>query len=452
MTRPLDVAIVGAGISGLTTGFWLARAGRRVAVFEAAPRVGGSMETRREQGWLFEQGPNTVLESAAVEELVRDSGFAGERLEASASGKKRYLYKKGELLALPSGPSGLLKTPLLPFTAKLRLLKEPFVGRGPSDQEESVADFVRRRLGAAILDYAVGPFVSGVWAGDPERLSMRWTFPRLVELEQHHGSLLRGMITARRQGGERRSRGPMICFRDGFASFARHLADKIGDVRRETPVRSVVSHDADEGGRFRVRTGDGAEVPARRVVLALSAPATAEVLAELTQGESRLLEKIPYAPVTTVSLGFRRDQTRHPLDGFGFLAPRVEDLRILGCLFPSSLFPERAPEGHVALTAFVGGRSDPQSLDLEDGELLELVLRDLDRSLGLTGEPSYTAIRRWPRAIPQYELGHGRFIERTAKIRRDVPGLDFAVNWLDGTAVPECIERGKRVACAILSS
>lgn len=451
MTQDADVAVVGAGISGLTTGFWLARAGRRVTILEGAARVGGSMETFQDGDWLFEQGPNTVLESAAVEELIRDASFSAARLEATPSGKKRFLYKGGELLALPSGPSGLLKTPLFPFSAKLRLLKEPFVGRWSDDQEESVADFVRRRLGPAVLDYAVGPFVSGVWAGDPEKLAVRWALPRLAELEQHHGSLLRGMIAERRQAGdERRSRGPMISFREGFFSLARHLAEQIGDVRTEHLVRSVVAEGEGEGRRFRVRTDRG-DVTASRVVIATSATATAEILAEVTEGESRLLERLPYAPVTVVSLGYRREQIAHPLDGFGFLAPRVEDLRILGCLFPSSLFPRRAPEGHVALTVFVGGRNDPESLDLNDDDLLDVVRRDLDRALGVTGEPVLTRIRRWPRAIPQYEIGHGRFVERAAKIHRDVPGLCFAVNWLDGTAVPECIERGKKTACEFLS-
>lgn len=454
MTQDVDVAIVGAGVSGLTAGFWLTRAGRRVVVFEAAPRVGGALETYHEAEWLFEHGPNTVLETPAVEELIRDASFDAERLAASVAGKNRYLYKGGRLLPLPTGPSAMLTSRLLPFASKLRLLREPFVGRRQDEQEESIADFVRRRLGTAVLDYAVGPFVSGIWAGDPEKLSLRWAFPRLAELEQHHGSLFRGMIEARRQRGDSKHRGPMISFRGGFVRLARHLAERIGDVRTDHAVRSLQVEGSGDSRRFRIRTEPSTDVTARRVIVTPSAGIVADILAEVTEGESRLLAKMPYAPVAVVSLGYRRDDVPHPLDGFGFLAPRVEDLRILGCLFPSSLFPGRAPDDGAALTVFLGGRSDPEALDLDDDEMLAVVRRDLEKALGVPAStsPLTRHVRRWPRAIPQYEIGHGRFVERARKISLDVPGLRFAVNWLDGTAVPECIEHAKQAACEILSA
>ena len=454
--RVLDVAVVGAGISGLATAFWLDRAELDVAVFEAGERVGGAMETWRRDGWLFEQGPNTVLEShTAVTDLLRDAGLDDQRLEASPAGKQRFLYKGGELVPLPMSPPALLTTPLFPWTAKLRRLGEPFVQRRVDEREETVADFVRRRLGRPILDYAVGPFVSGVWAGDPERLSVDWSLPRLAELERHHGSLLRGAIASRREPKEpgKISRPAMIGLTDGFESLARRLAERIGDVRTGCRVAALTRQgEGKEQGLYRLEISGGASEPvhARRVVLATSAAAAAEILSGATGGASALLADVPYSPVVVASLGFARSQVAHPVDGFGFLVPRVEAPRILGCLFPSSLFPGRAPEGHVALTAFLGGRTDPGVLELDDDEIVAAALHDLRAPLGLSGDPVVARVRRWERALPQYELGHGRFVERVAEIERDLPDLDFAVNWLNGTSVPDCIRRAKEVACAIL--
>jgi protoporphyrinogen/coproporphyrinogen III oxidase len=197
----------------------------------------------------------------------------------------------------------------------------------------------------------------------------------------------------------------------------------------------------DEGG-FRVETAGGATFTAPRVVVAVPAEVTAELLADATASASRALAEVPYAPVVVAALGFRREDVAHPLDGFGFLAPRRESLRILGCLFPSSLFPGRAPAAHVALSAFAGGRTDPTLVDWPEERLLDLVLGDLRRALGLRGEPVVARLRRWPRAIPQYELGHARFVDLTRQIERDLPGLAIAGNFAGGVSVPDCIARG----------
>src|SRR5262245_24722312 len=210
----LDVLIIGAGISGLTTAFQLARGGRRVAVLEASERVGGSIETRADGAWRFEMGPNTVVENdASVGRLIRDCGLEDEKVTAAASAKRRYLLKGGRLVPLPAGPGGFLTTPLFPLSAKLRLLREPWIGKPADGVEESIARFVRRRLGQAFLDYAVGPFVSGVYAGDPERLSVRWAVPKIWALEERHGSLIRGAL-ARHKGPA--PGGAMISFRHGL--------------------------------------------------------------------------------------------------------------------------------------------------------------------------------------------------------------------------------------------
>jgi len=435
----LDVAVVGGGISGLTTAFHLVRAGRRVAVLEAAARVGGAIETYAEGAWRFEMGPNTVVENHdSVGRLIRECGLESDRLTAAPAGKRRYLYKGGRLVPLPSGPGTFLGTSLFPLSAKLRLLREPWIRRPPDDVEESIAQFVRRRLGGPFLDYAVGPFVSGVYAGDPERLSVRWAVPKIHALEREHGSLIRGAL-ARRKGPA--PGGAMISFRDGLEELPRRLAREIGDVRTGTACSRV----APEEGGFRVETANG-PVAAKRVVLAVPADVAAHLLDEATAGRSRLFADIPYAPVAVVSLGWRRDRVSHPLAGFGFLAPRKEGLRVLGCLFTSELFPGRAPEGHVALAAFAGGRTDPEIVGWDDERIVSTVVAELRGPLGLQGEPAFRRIRRWPRAIPQYELGHGRFVERAREIERALPGLSLGGNFLGGVSVPDCIKNATAMA------
>lgn len=443
----LDALVVGAGISGLTTAFWLQRAGLRVAVIEAAPRAGGSIETWTDGPWRFEMGPNTVLESREeVTRLLRESGLESEKIVAAPAGKRRFLWKRDRLHALPGGPPGFLTTRLFSTGAKLRLLKEPWIPRPSNDVEETIAQFVSRRLGPEFLRYAVGPFVSGVYAGDPERLSVRWAVPRIWSLETEHGSLIRGVLKM----GKNRRKGPqpggaMFSFPQGLEELPRRLAREIGDVRTGVTAERIVCRE--EG--FEVETSAG-RMKAAQVVVAVPADATARVLDDATGGRSRLFAEIPYAAVGIVSLGYRRSDVAHALDGFGFLAPRGEGLRVLGCLFPSQLFPDRAPEGHVAFAAFVGGRTDPEIVRQDDAQVLAAVEDDLRRALGVRGAPVLATVRRWPRAIPQYEIGHGRFVERAAEIERELPGLHLGGSFLRGVSVADCVKSGTELAEAVL--
>ncbi len=438
----LDVLVVGAGISGLTTAFRLARGGWRVAVVEAASRVGGAIQTHTDGPWRFELGPNTVLENhETVGHLIHDAGLDGEKVVAAPSAKRRYLYKDGRLIPLPGGPPGFLTTPLFPLGAKLRLLKEPWIRRPPQGTEESIAQFVRRRLGQVFLDYAVGPFVSGVYAGDPERLSVRWAVPKIWILERDHGSLIRGAF-ARRKGPA--PGGAMISFRDGLEALPCKLAREIGDVRTGVSVQKIVRIDS-MGSGYRAETSAG-PIEAKRIVLAVPADAAARLLDDITAGASRLFDQIPYAAVAVLALGWRRADVGHPLAGFGFLAPRKEGLRSLGCLFPSELFPGRAPEGHVALAAFAGGRTDPEIVSWDEDRIVTTLVDELRGPLSLQGDPAFHLVRRWPRAIPQYEVGHGRFVERAKEIENALPGLHIGGNFLSGVSVPNCIQNGAELA------
>lgn len=443
LTSDLDVAVVGGGISGLTTAFWLKRAGARVALLEGSPRVGGVLRTLTHHGWTFELGPNTVLDKPPVRELLAAAALADRREPAAPASGRRYVWWGGALRPLPSGPGSFLGTGLFPLGAKLALLREPFVGGPPAGVEESIAGFVRRRLGEPWLERAVAPFVSGVYAGDAERLSVRWAVPRLFALERDHGSLIRGALAKRK--GPAPSEG-MLGYRGGFEELARRLAMRVGDVRTSAPVSRLRR----EAGRFVLDTADG-PVAARQVVLALPAEATAELLAWESEGRSMELAEVPYAPVAVACLGYRRKQVRHPLDGFGFLTVRGQGLRVLGCLFTSSLFRDRAPAGHVAITAFVGGATDPTAALVPEDEILHIVESDLAVALGVQGSAVFRYVRRWPRAIPQYEVGHGRFVELGQALEAELPGLFLAGNWTGGVSLPDSIARGAEVAARVLA-
>jgi oxygen-dependent protoporphyrinogen oxidase len=404
--------------------------------------VGGAIETHAEGEWRFELGPNTVLESdPSVGELIAEAGLAEEKITASPAARRRYLYKDGRLHALPGGPGGFLRTPLFPAGAKLRLLQEPWIPRPAGDPEESIATFVRRRLGQAFLDYAVGPFVSGVYAGDPERLSVRWAVPKIAALEREHGSLLRGALARRKGPAAAGGSGAMISLKAGLEELPRRLAREIGDVR--TGVAALSIRRAERG--FRVETSAG-PLSAGRVVLAVPADVAARLLAEATGGRSLGFAEIPYAPVAVVALGYRREDIAHPLDGFGYLVPQKEGRRTLGCLFPSAIFPGRAPAGHAALSAFAGGRTDPEIVGWDEDRIAAKVEEEVGQSLGIRGAPVFRLVRRWPRAIPQYEVGHGRFVDLANDIEQDLPGLRIGGNFLSGVSIPDCIRNGMRLA------
>ena len=453
LLRDLDVLVIGAGITGLTAAFYLARGGRRVRVLEAAGGVGGAIQTRpsdRPEGrWIVEIGPNTVVDSRPeVGRLLAAAGLEGAKVTGGAAAGKRYIWKGDRLHPLPGGPLSFLTTPLFSPSGKLRFFAEPFIGRPRDGREESVGEFVRRRLGASFLDYAVGPFVSGVYAGDAERLSARWAVSRVWALEDRHGGLVRGaaalMLRRKGESDEPKPSKDLLSFADGLATLPRRLAEAV-------PVTTGVACRAlrRSGDGFTVTTDTG-EVTARQVIVTSPSDAAAGLLAEATNGASAAFADVPHAPVAVAAYGYRRQDVAHALDGFGFLAPRIESLRILGCLFPSSIFPDRAPEGHVLLTAFAGGRTDPEAVALSDDDLDRVVRGDLQRAVGIRGEPVFRSFSRWPRAIPQYEVGHGRYYELAAAIERDLPGLHVAGNYLHGVSVPDRIVRGTALAESIL--
>lgn len=427
-----EFIIVGAGISGMSLAFELRKKGKSVLVLERETRVGGSILTARKDGYLIELGPNTVLaNSVQVDGLIRDAGLAGRRLEAYRVNKKRFILKNGRLVTLPSNLLNFLTTPLFSLRTKLGLLKEPFIRRSPG--EESIAQFVRRRLGSEMLDCAVGPFVSGVYAGDPEKLSVRWAVRKIYALERDYGSLIRGAIR-KRKGPQ--PKGGLLSFPNGLDELPEQLARDIGGVATGSSVVRIEKKPEGFSVTFR-RDGKEEAAAAPHVLLTGNAKDVCRILYPLDH--SCRLKDLPYAPVAIAAMGFSRDRVAHPLDGFGFLIPQIEETPVLGCLFTSSLFPGRAPEGRVLLTAFLGGARHPEVLKMDDAETLKTALDLLRPLLGVKGDPEMTLVRLWPEAIPQYNIGHERFVLWAQEMEKKFPGLHFSGNLLNGVSVADCI-------------
>jgi len=447
----IDVLVVGAGLSGLVTAFRAKRAGLSVAVFEIGSRPGGVIGSGRHSGALFERGPNSGLDTTPlINAMLDDLGIRADRVDGSKASSKRYVLRDGRLVALPMSPGAFLRTPLFSFGAKLRLFAEPFIGKAGPDVEESIAQFVRRRLGPEFLDYAIEPFVAGIYAGDPETLSVPAAFPRLHALEQQYGSLIKGAILGARQrrknADKAKNAASSFSFRDGMQTLTDALARAVGQVDCDVKVTRV---DRCPDGGFTVtgeRFGMAFERHARAVVIATPAHSAAGIVQAMAPVAAEALREIPYPPVTVVASAYRRREILHPLDGFGFLAPAKERPAVLGTLFSSTMFENRAPTEVAVLTTFVGGRRNPDLATASDAEIRGAVQEELARMLGAGADPMWSEVTRWPRAIPQYTMGHLPRIAKVEEAERSIPGLYFCANYRGGVSIGDCVKAGHATA------
>ncbi|HEU0184567.1 MAG TPA: protoporphyrinogen oxidase [Blastocatellia bacterium] len=457
-----DSVIIGAGISGLVVAHRLKKMGRDPLVIESGDRVGGVIQSRDAEGFLIECGPNSLRGSHELLDLVDELNLTGELIAADPRAPA-YVYADGRLQAAPMSPPALVKTKLISNAAKLRLLREPFVEARRGGGEESIASFVRRRLGDEVLERMVAPFLSGVYAGDPEELSVQACFPKLAEFEAEAGGILRGALRALRQSRKearkearrgtsrpKRSLRPyrLCSFRHGLSVLPEALSGSLGD-RLLTGARII---DIKSGGGFEIKVEHRGEIKTiNSPALVLSTPAyvTATLIGAAAPELAALVAEIPYVSIASVPLAYRAGQVACKLDGFGFLAPRGEGLRTLGSVWNSSLFAGRAPAGWVCLTNFIGGATDPEAVKLGDEELIRIVHNDLSKVLGVIGEPRRLPITRHARAIPQYTLGHAARVERIESLLRGVPGLWIAGNYLRGVSLGDCIKHAGHVAVEI---
>jgi oxygen-dependent protoporphyrinogen oxidase len=447
-----SVAIIGAGITGLTAAFYLQRKGIPVTVYEAGDHVGGVIQSLRRDGYLAEFGPNTILEtSPKIGQLVRDAGLESRRIDPSPNAEARYVVRYRRPIEMPGSPLGFLTTDLFSIKAKLAVLREPFVPPRRDGKEESIGEFVVRRLGQEFLDHAIDALVAGIYAGDPHKLSLPHAFPKLAQLEARYGSLIKGQILGgrerKRRGEVAKDRAPKFSFDEGLQVLPKTLRDRLGDsVRLYTSVTCLSQ--TPSGWTLTLRE-DGRESSADHVAAIYAG--TAFRLAELkVQTPTPLnlspLAEIRYPPVASVVLGFRREDVSHPCEGFGMLIPRVEGFKILGTIFSSSLFPNRAPAGHLTLTSYVGGERYPELASLPPEKLFALVCEDLRVLLGVKGEPTFQHSVFYPKAIPQYNVGFGRYRDLMNDIETKAPGFFLAGHYRDGVSLSDSIVSGCNIA------
>lgn len=439
-----SVAIIGGGITGLTTAFRLKQAGVPVELYEAGPRVGGVLRTVCQDGFLAEFGPNAIMEtSPLITSLVEDLGLSERKVYSADTAKKRFIVRNGRLEELPVTPRAFLFSKLFTLSAKLRLIAEPFIRRGKPEVEETLAQFVERRLGREFLDYAINPFVAGVYAGDPAELSVSEAFPKLFALEQKYGSLIKGQIQGakeRRQRGEvSKQSARMFSFDRGMQTLTEALHSSLaGSVHLNARVDRIGTT-----GRGYTVVANGSAQYHSAVLLTAPAHRLSEIDAPF---DSTPFHDVHYPPVSSLVLGFRRELIPHPLNGFGMLIPEVEKFHILGTLFSSSLFSNRAPMDCVTLTNYIGGTRQPALPYLDDQELVRVTMEDLRKLLHVSGDPIFVHKVLYDHAIPQYRCGYGTFKRWLNDVELKLPGVFFAGNYRDGISVGDSITSAHKAA------
>ena len=421
-----DVVVVGAGVTGLTCAYRLQKLGIKTLVLESGNRVGGVIRSERINGHLVEWGPTSLLPTPHTFSLLDELGL-GDALQQANPKSPRYVVVRGRLRVAPLGP--------LSVTGILRGMAEPFI-RSKSQNDESVARFFRRRFGVEIHDRLVAPFVTGIFAGNTESLSVGAVFPRVLDIEREHGSVVWGMLTGKGKSKDSGKNAPprrstISSFPEGMEALPRRIAEGLTIQTQCSGVRI------------------GRDVQARATVFAVPAYRAAEILAETHPEIAALLGQVEYAPVVVATTSVQMDSLQRPLQGFGFLVPQSERLAILGTIFNSLLFTGRAPEGRLLLTSFLGGVNRPEVFDWPDERIWESVGSELKRILKTSLRPEPVAIFRHRRAIPQYNIGHRKRVDAIASELARIRGLFVTGNFLHGVSVPACMEHGDNTATAV---
>ncbi|PLX83032.1 MAG: protoporphyrinogen oxidase [Desulfuromonas sp.] len=455
------IAIIGGGISGLSAAFAIERIAAEkelpvsTVVLEKKERLGGKIWSIKDEGFLCEWGPNGFLDNKPMTlELCDRLGITDRLLRSNDNARKRFIYAGRELHRLPENGPSFLKSKLISWPGKIRLACETVIPPSNSNEDETLADFARRRLGAEALERLIGPMVSGIFAGNPETMSLKSCFPRIYELEREYGGLIKAMLKLAKQKKAERKAGKQVAsaagpggvltsFTGGIQDLTEATGGKLqGEVKTGTGVSGIKRHD--DG--YELTLDDGSKVDADLVVTACPAYALAEMCAELDDGLSDVLGQIPYASMNVVCFGFEREKIAHSLDGFGYLIPKSEGCSILGTLWDSSIFPNRAPEGKVLLRSMMGGAANPQAFDLSDDEVKRRTSADLKQIMGIDAEPDFSRIFRHRNAIPQYTSGHAAKLAALEERLQQQPNLLLTGNAFFGVGLNDCVNASNKVA------
>ena len=455
------IVVVGGGISGLAAANRLIELGHtNVTLIEASPRLGGTIETVQRDGFLIERGPDSFIsEKPEAIELAKRLGLESQLIQTNEKYRRSFIVRDGRLRAVPEGFQLMAPSRMWPFitsdifsvAGKMRMAAELFVPRKSANgiQDESLANFVRRRLGREALERMAQPMIGGIYTADPETLSLRATLPRFLDMERDHRSLILAML----RSGQAKKSGTSGARYSLFLSFdggMQVLTDKLARINAEIRLNTRVEALSFDKQRWTVTTSAREEIGADRICLAVPAYVAASLIENISESLAAKLRGIKYASTATINFGYKRSDIKHPLNGFGFVVPVIENRSLIACTFSSVKFSGRAPEDHVLLRAFAGGALQPEIFGLDETDLVPRIDADLRELLGISGRPLFTEVAKWERSMPQYEVGH---LDRVAEIESEaskLPGLSLAGNSYRGAGIPDCIRSGEKAAESIL--
>ncbi len=460
------IVVLGAGISGLSTAYALESLAKRdnldveIVVLEKRERAGGKMMSVKADGFLCEWGPNGFLDNKPMTlDLCRSLGIDVNLLRSNDNARKRFIYAANTLHRLPENAASFFKSNLLSWPGKLRLGCEMLIPTKRDGADETLADFARRRLGREALERLIAPMVSGIFAGDPETMSLRSCFPRIHQLEQEYGGLLKAMAKLGRQKRAEVKAGKQVAsaagpggtltsFEGGIQDLTDGLVKKLGaEVRTDSGVTWI---EPKQGG-FLLHLEDETQVEAEIVVSATPAHALAEMLTQTDEQSAALLKKIPYASMNVVCFGYERDKITMDLSGFGYLIAKGGKRNTLGTLWDSSIFPNRAPEGQVLLRSMFGGATNPQAIELSEEEVKQKTMDDLKLIMGIEAAPDFVKVFRHRRAIPQYVPGHSeRLVELDSRLD-SIPGLFLTGNAFFGVGINDCVNASNQISDKVIA-
>ena len=466
--------VIGGGITGLAAAYRLkCEAENRgipleISLLEASNRVGGVIQTEHRDGFIIEHGPDAFISTKPwAKALCEELGIADQLIGTNPKVRQSFVIRKGKLLPVPAGfymmaPGSFgpfLKSPIFSWRGKFRIVLDLFISRRSDTDDESVADFVRRRLGNEAFERMAQPMIGGIYTSDAENLSLKATFPRFLEMEREHGSIIKALFAQKRKAAQtsRDTSGPRYSLFLSFVNGMQTLVDKLtenlaGCIRFQSCVTAIEKKEDET--RWHVCLDDGEMLVADLLCLALPTPQTSKILSGVSPSLAKKLAAIPYTSSATVNLAFRREDIPHPLNGMGFVVPITEQLHLVGCSFSSVKFENRAPADHVLLRAFVGGNTFEGKVNgnLTQNDLVSTVLKDVSNLLGIKKEPLFSVVSEHSQAMAQYLVGHQKLVHEIEKLTKDLPGLALVGNAYHGIGIPDCIHSGEQAALTLLNA